>query len=89
MPILIALNARAVLVSPEGERTVAVEDLYRNDGIACLTKRPEQLLTEIRLGKPGGWRVSYKKLRRGAFRFPVLSVGAAVRREGISWRKRV
>jgi len=83
VPILIALNARAVLASPEGERTVAVEDLYRNDGIAYLTKRPEELLTEIRLAKPDGWRGSYKKLRRrGAFDFPVLSVGAAVRREG-------
>jgi 4-hydroxybenzoyl-CoA reductase subunit beta len=83
VPILIALNARAVLASPEGERTVAVEDLYRNDGIAYLTKRPEELLTEIRLAKPDGWRGSYKKLRRrGAFDFPVLSVGAAVRRQG-------
>ncbi len=83
VPILIALNARAVLASPEGERAVAVEDLYRNDGIAYLTKRPEELLTEIRLAKPDGWRGSYKKLRRrGAFDFPVLSVGAAVRRDG-------
>ena len=83
VPILIALGARAVLVSAEGEREIAVEDLYRNDGIAYLTKRPEELLTEIRLGKPDGWRASYRKLRRrGAFDFPVLSVGAAVRREG-------
>src|SRR6266851_2368852 len=83
VPILIALNARAVLVSPEGEREVAVEDLYRNDGIAYLTKRPEELLTAIRLGKPDGWRGTYKKLRRrGAFDFPVLSVGAAVQRDG-------
>jgi 4-hydroxybenzoyl-CoA reductase subunit beta len=83
VPILIALNARAVLSSPEEEREVAVEDLYRNDGIAYLTKRPEELLTEIRLAKPNGWRASYRKLRRrGAFDFPVLSVGAAVRREG-------
>jgi 4-hydroxybenzoyl-CoA reductase subunit beta len=83
VPILIALSARAVLVSTQGEREIAVEDLYRNDGIAFLTKRPEELLTEIRLAKPDGWRGSYKKLRRrGAFDFPVLSVGAAVRREG-------
>ena len=83
VPILIALNARAVLVSPSGSREMAVEDLYSNDGIAYLTKRPEELLTEIRLSKPDGWRGSYRKLRRrGAFDFPVLSVGAAVRREG-------
>jgi 4-hydroxybenzoyl-CoA reductase subunit beta len=83
VPILIALNARAVLVSPSGAREMAVEDLYSNDGIAYLTKRPEELLTEIRLSKPDGWQGSYRKLRRrGAFDFPVLSVGAAVRREG-------
>jgi 4-hydroxybenzoyl-CoA reductase subunit beta len=83
VPILIALSARAVLVSPEGEREIAVEDLYRNDGIAYLTKRPEELLTEIRLPPPDGWRASYRKLRRrGSFDFPVLSVAAAVRREG-------
>jgi 4-hydroxybenzoyl-CoA reductase subunit beta len=83
VPILIALGARAIFRSPEGEREAALEDLYRNDGIHYLTKRPEELLTEIRLPAPDGWRASYRKLRRrGAFDFPVLSVGAAVRREG-------
>ena len=83
VPVLIALGARARLASPEGERDIALEDLYRNDGIHYLTKRPEELLTEILLPPPDGWRASYRKLRRrGAFDFPVLSVGAAVRREG-------
>jgi 4-hydroxybenzoyl-CoA reductase subunit beta len=83
VPVLIALNARAVLLSPEGERDIAVEELYRNDGIAYLTKRPDELLTEIRVPAPDGWLASYRKLRRrGSFDFPVLSVGAAVRREG-------
>ena len=83
VPILIALGARAVFRSPEGEREAALEELYRNDGIHYLTKRPEELLTEIRLPAPKGWRASYRKLRRrGSFDFPVLSVGAAVLREG-------
>jgi 4-hydroxybenzoyl-CoA reductase subunit beta len=83
VPILIALDARAVLVSARGEREVPVESLYRNDGIHYLTKSPDELLTEIRLSPPAGWRASYKKLRRrGSFDFPVLGVGAAVRREG-------
>lgn len=85
VPILIALQARALLASPEGEREIAVEDLYRNDGIAYTTKGPDELLTEVRLPTPDGWRGSYRKLRRrGSFDFPVLSVGAAVRREGES-----
>jgi 4-hydroxybenzoyl-CoA reductase subunit beta len=83
VPILIAMGARAVLLSPEGEREISVEDLYRNDGIAYLTKRPEELLTEIRVPAPDGRRASYRKLRRrGSFDFPVLSVGAAIRRDG-------
>jgi len=83
VPILIALKARAVLESASGRRDVAVEDLYKNDGIDYLTKRPEELLTEILLPRPDGWRGSYRKLRRrGAFDFPVLCVGAAVLQEG-------
>ncbi len=82
VPILIALGARAVLASPDGEREIALESLYANDGIHYLTKRPEELLTEIRVPK-NGWRASYRKLRRrGSFDFPVLSVGAAVRFDG-------
>ena len=83
VPVLIALSARAVLASAAGEREIPLEALYANDGIHYLTKRPEELLTEIRVPRPDGWRASYRKLRRrGAFDFPVLSVGAAVRREG-------
>ena len=82
VPILIALKARVVLESASGRREVPVEDLYKNDGIDYLTKRPEELLTEIHLDPPDGWRGSYRKLRRrGAFDFPVLCVGAAVLRE--------
>ncbi len=83
VPVLIAMEARAVLASREGEREVAVEELYRNDGIDYLAKRPDELLTEVFLPGPNGWRASYRKLRRrGAFDFPVLSVGAAVWKEG-------
>ncbi len=83
VPILIALGARAVLVSARGEREIAVEDLYRDDGIRYLTREPDELLTEIRLARPDGWTGSYRKLRRrGAFDFPVLGVAAAVAREG-------
>ena len=83
VPVLIAMEARVVFVSKDGEREIAVEDLYRNDGINFVTKGPDELLTEIRLPKPDGWRASYAKLRRrGSFDFPVLSVGAAAWLEG-------
>ncbi len=82
VPVLIALGARVVLASPDGEREVALEELYANDGIHYLTKRPEELVTEIRVPKTDG-KATYRKLRRrGAFDFPVLAVGAAVRFDG-------
>src|SRR6266545_5433375 len=56
VPVLIAMGARAVLASRDGEREVAVEDLYENDGIDYLRKRPDELLTTVILPKPNGWR---------------------------------
>jgi 4-hydroxybenzoyl-CoA reductase subunit beta len=83
VPALIALGARVVLAAPESERELPLEELYANDGIHYLTKRPDELLTEIRVPKSDGWRASYRKLRRrGSFDFPVLSVGASVRMDG-------
>ena len=77
-PALIALDAKVKLVSAGGERELALADLYRNDGIDYLTRRPDEILTEVAI--PVGWASSYWKLRRrGAFDFPVLGVAAAVR----------
>ena len=80
-PALLALGARATLVSTAGEREIPLEDLYANDGMAYLTKRPDEVLTALRLPPLGeAWRSTYWKLRRrGAFDFPVLGVAAAVR----------
>jgi 4-hydroxybenzoyl-CoA reductase subunit beta len=78
-PALIALGARVKLVSAAGEREVALEDLYRNDGMEYLTRKPDEIVTEVKL--PGaGWKSTYWKLRRrGSFDFPVLGVAAAAR----------
>ena len=82
-PALISLGASVHLVSAQGERDVALADLYKNDGIDYLARRPDEILTEVRLPPAEGWKSSYWKLRRrGAFDFPVLGVGAAVRFSG-------
>jgi 4-hydroxybenzoyl-CoA reductase subunit beta len=79
-PALISLGASVRLVSTRGERDVALADLYRNDGIDYLARRPDEILTEVRLPQVDGWRSSYWKLRRrGSFDFPVLGVAAAVK----------
>jgi 4-hydroxybenzoyl-CoA reductase subunit beta len=75
VPLIVALGARIKLVSTLGERTVSAAGLYNDDGIDYLRKRPDELLAEIQLPERGGWRATYKKLRRrGAFDFPVLGV---------------
>jgi 4-hydroxybenzoyl-CoA reductase subunit beta len=80
-PALIALGARITLTSAEGERQIPLEELYRDDGMAYLTKRPDEVVTAVHLAPAEPrWRSTYWKLRRrGSFDFPVLSVAAAVR----------
>jgi 4-hydroxybenzoyl-CoA reductase subunit beta len=79
-PALIALGAKVKLVSAAGEREVAIADLYRNDGIDYLARKPEEILTEVVLPDAQDWTSAYWKLRRrGSFDFPVLGVAAAMR----------
>jgi 4-hydroxybenzoyl-CoA reductase subunit beta len=79
-PALMALGAEVTLVSAGGTRRVDVGDLFRNDGIHYMIRRPDEILTAVHLPPLDGWRSTYWKLRRrGAFDFPVLSVAAAVR----------
>ena len=82
-PALIALGARVKLVSSNEEREIPVEALYKNDGIEYLTRKPGEILTEVRLPEAAGWRSTYWKLRRrGSFDFPILGVAAAASFDG-------
>ncbi|HSG01785.1 MAG TPA: FAD binding domain-containing protein [Vicinamibacterales bacterium] len=79
-PMLQALDASVRLVSASGRRTVSVADLYQNDGMSYLTRRPDEILTEVTLPDQTGWRSTYWKLRRrGSFDFPVASAAVAAR----------
>src|SRR5258708_1855522 len=79
-PALMALGARVRLVSRTGEREVLLSDLYNNDGIDYIKRRPEEILAEVLLDSLHGWKSTYWKLRRrGSFDFPVLSIAAAAR----------
>ena len=82
-PMLVALAARVRLVSARGERTVDVTDLYQNDGMHYMTRRADEVLTDVTIPDPVGWRSAYWKLRRrGSFDFPVASAAVAVRLDG-------
>ena len=79
-PALMALGARVRLVSRAGEREVALADLYNNDGMNYIRRRPDEILADVVVERVHGWKSTYWKLRRrGSFDYPVLSVAAAAR----------
>jgi 4-hydroxybenzoyl-CoA reductase subunit beta len=79
-PALMALGARVRLVSRGSEREIPLADLYNNDGMNYLRRRPDEILAHVVVDSLHGWNSTYWKLRRrGSFDFPVLSVGAAAR----------
>jgi len=82
-PALMALGASVRLVSTDGERTVSLDDLYANDGIHYITRKPNEILTKVELDDLTGWKSSYWKLRRrGSFDFPVLGAAVALKCAG-------
>lgn len=82
-PVMVALDARYVLVGSAGERVVPAGRFYDNDGINYLTKQADEILTAVRLPPADGWDATYLKLRRrGSFDFPVLGVAAWIQWDG-------
>jgi len=89
-PALIALDATVKLVSSDGEREIPVENLFKNDGIDYLTRRPDEILAELTIPDKGARSTYWKLRRRGAFDFPVLGVAAALEmKNGIVEKARI
>ena len=91
VPVLIALAASATLTGPAGTRTLPVEDLYADDGLAPVRKERAEILTSILIPRADGLRATYWKLRRReSFDFPILGVAAALDlRDGVVIRARI
>jgi len=82
-PVLWSLGASVRLDGPAGERVIPIAALFHDDGIQYLSKRADEIVTQIALPPADGWRSVYLKLRRrGSFDFPILGVAAAARIEG-------
>jgi 4-hydroxybenzoyl-CoA reductase subunit beta len=81
-PMACALGARVRLLSKDGERVLPIEELYQDDGIRYLAKRPDEILTGLDLPADATserCRSAFWKLRRrGSIDFAVLSAAAAV-----------
>jgi 4-hydroxybenzoyl-CoA reductase subunit beta len=78
-PVLMTLDATAVLAGPDGRREVPVRDFFVADGIANTRRAPDEVLTEIRIPlRAARRRQAYAKLRqRKAIDFPLLTVAVA------------
>jgi 4-hydroxybenzoyl-CoA reductase subunit beta len=78
-PALMSLGARLVFESARGVRDVAIDDLWKPDGIRNKHVEPGEVLTRILVPRQAdGHRGAYGKLRdRGSIDFPLF--GCAVR----------
>ena len=78
-PVLMTLDAVAEMASMDGERTVPVAEFFVPDGIANTVRRPDEVVTRIRVPLPGpGTRTVFRKLRqRNSIDFPLLNVAIA------------
>ncbi len=83
-PVLLALGAGVTLQSASGTRTLPLQDLYRDDGAAHLTRSADELLTAVHIDAPApAQRCGYRKARtRGAMDFPLAAVAVALALDG-------
>lgn len=77
-PALLALGATVQLDGPQGRREVPLAGFYVNDGIARLTKCPDEIVTGVRVpASAAGWAGAYQKLRiRQSIDYPLAGVAA-------------
>ncbi len=83
-PMMLLHDAQVELLSAEGgRRSIALRDLYQEDGAAHLLLRPGELLVSVILKKLDGYRSAYRKVRvRGGIDFPLVGVAMAIRGSG-------
>lgn len=83
IPALIALGAMGTVVSPSGERTIPLEELYTGDGVRPLSLGHRELLTQVVLPiPPAGGRSTYLRYSlRKSIDFPMVSAGFYLEQE--------
>jgi len=91
-PALLTLGAEVDLASPDGRRTLPLNDLYigyarhdadTGDGKNFLALKPGEFVTAVRAQNTPGLRSGYDKIRiRRSIEYPVCGVAVALRRDG-------
>jgi carbon-monoxide dehydrogenase medium subunit len=80
-PVLIALGASITVAGPHGERTLAVEDMFRGYYETVLEKN--ELITEVFVPTQGARKGAYLKVTTGsADDWPALGVAAVIDGDG-------
>ncbi|OGU18151.1 MAG: hypothetical protein A3K13_11540 [Gemmatimonadetes bacterium RIFCSPLOWO2_12_FULL_68_9] len=88
---LLALNARAKIAAPGGERTVPFDNYFigpREDVLRENVLKPEELLVEVFVPAPApGTKQAWMKLKdRQVYDFAIVSVAAVFTVEGDTWK---
>jgi carbon-monoxide dehydrogenase medium subunit len=79
-PILIALDAHVIATGPEGERRIALEDLFAGYFETVLQKN--ELISQLRIPAQGTSRAAYMKVTTGSAEdWPALGVAVSLERE--------
>jgi 4-hydroxybenzoyl-CoA reductase subunit beta len=81
-PVLIALDAQARVVGPNGERVFPLGKLYTQDGKKPLSFRKGEILKEILLPPPSGKTLYLKWRRRESIEFPIISLALHIEKDG-------
>jgi 4-hydroxybenzoyl-CoA reductase subunit beta len=82
-PMAMALEGLVTLAGPDGERELPVAALYRDDGIDYMAKKPNEVVTALRLPAIKGTESAYVKLRRrGSIDFPIAGAAVALQMDG-------
>ena len=76
VPVLMVLQALVDVCGPEVQRSLPIQDLYRQDGVSHLSLKSGELITRFRVPIPSsGTHVTYRKwAMRKSIDFPLVSV---------------
>jgi xanthine dehydrogenase YagS FAD-binding subunit len=84
-PVLIALGAKVKVASPDGEKEIEVEKLYRSpssDSEREIVLAPNQILTAILLPAGGGRGATYEVRQRQLMDWPLATASVALTMKG-------
>ncbi|MDD9904445.1 MAG: xanthine dehydrogenase family protein subunit M [Rhodospirillaceae bacterium] len=79
-PVLIALGATLVIAGPNGERTIAVEDLFQ--GYLETALAPDELIVEVNVPATAAHAAYMKHTTRSADDWPALGIAVALDMQG-------